>query len=59
MIVDPMVAMRAACLAVQGSEADEVEIHFSEIFDDREVHMDISVRRKVRDLTLTPVPPSE
>jgi hypothetical protein len=52
-VIDPLAAMRAACLAIADGEANEVEMEWSEQTDaDRETRLIITVRREVRHITL-------
>lgn len=56
MIVDPLAAMAAACIAVGNGDANEIELCWCRPLDnDLEETLTITVRREVRHFNLPPV----
>ncbi len=57
MIVDPLAAMAAACIAISNGEANEIELTWSQPIDSMsDESLTINVRREVRHLHMTPPP---
>jgi hypothetical protein len=52
-MLDPLAAMRSACMAIADGEANEIEMEWSEENDvGRESRLIITVRREVRNIVL-------
>jgi len=55
MIVDPLAAMAAACIAVGNGDANEIELCWSRPLDSvSDESLTITVRREVRHFNLSP-----
>jgi hypothetical protein len=56
MIVDPLAAMAAACIAISNGEANEIELNWTQPIDaTTEESLNIVVRREVRHIGLPPI----